>query len=460
MDKPRMPMSAKRVLKSALFLAGLSLICLNFFSLIIKYAVDMPFWDEWNASPYIIGNPPLSKILFAQHNEHRIGFGLLIMKMLASFSHWSQIWEIRFVAFLILSSTAALLLVKYKIDKKVSLLDLFIPLVMLNIFQWENLVWGFQIAFVLPLFFLTIWLLTATNVKNSAARNTILTMVSLLASYSVIQGLLLPFITILLVLFEWLRNRKGDKAAFIAAAVNALIIASYFIGYKFGMIQDAALRSSINEGRLLIKVNVLVAYFLQSVRTGFLFNPKGFGASYASGKFIGSLFLTLVTALLCLIGIFRFYNDKNAHNSFVGSVLVLFSLLFISLITAGRTSYGVAPRYVTYTMLIPAGLFFIFSDLKYGRYLKIILFAVILINTINYNKEIMKTVKDRIYPERAAVECYKKLGPSGECYKIFPLYPNQDRLNSLMPGVFKYKKINLGSAGSGIDRHPGLSNNQ
>ena len=177
-----------------------------------------------------------------------------------------------------------------------------------------------------------------------------------------------------------------------------------------------------------------------------MFNFAALCGPCTPAKFLVSLFLTLASILLCLTGIFRFYRDRNARSSFIGSVLVLFSLLFISLITAGRPSFGVAPRYVTYTMLIPAGLFFILSDFKYGRYLKAILFAVILFNTVRYEKEIINIVKSKVYPERAAVECYKESGPNSECYNIFPLYHDQARLDSLMPGVFSYKRLPLGSS--------------
>ncbi|MGO8822669.1 MAG: hypothetical protein ACLQT6_09730 [Desulfomonilaceae bacterium] len=64
--------------------------------LVNKYAVDVPFWDDWAHVPmirhFLDGNLQWSE-LWAQHNEHR----LLIFRIARLFfvwaSHWNLVYE-------------------------------------------------------------------------------------------------------------------------------------------------------------------------------------------------------------------------------------------------------------------------------------------------------------------------------------------------------------------------------
>jgi len=140
-------------IKFVVFSAGFLLILYNFVFFVGRNAVDVPFWDQWSIVEILAKKASLWELFQYQHNEHRIGVGLIIIKFLAIISHWSQILEIKFVSLLMISSSLVILFLKRSISKKIEILDLIIPLLFLNIFQFENIDWGFQISFILPLFF-------------------------------------------------------------------------------------------------------------------------------------------------------------------------------------------------------------------------------------------------------------------------------------------------------------------
>ena len=65
-------------------------------ALVIRYGVNVPFWDQWEfvriIQGYHDGTLAFSDF-FAQHNEHRILFPNLVMFGLAWYSHWDTGYE-------------------------------------------------------------------------------------------------------------------------------------------------------------------------------------------------------------------------------------------------------------------------------------------------------------------------------------------------------------------------------
>src|SRR4030043_1318282 len=99
-------------LKLAFFIFGFLFLFLNFSFFVGQNTVNIPVQDEWDFTPMMTGKANLGEIIFYQHNEHRIGTGLAIMRLMAHFTNWSQIAEIKFVLFQILASCLVVLAVK------------------------------------------------------------------------------------------------------------------------------------------------------------------------------------------------------------------------------------------------------------------------------------------------------------------------------------------------------------
>ncbi len=420
----------QKIVASLLFF-GFIAILYNFVFFISKNSVDIPFWDQWNIANIITSNASLFQILSYQHNEHRIGIGLFIMKVLAKYSDWNQIIEIQFVSFLVIASALLIGVVKYSISKKIEIFDILIPLIVLNIFQFENIAWGFQIAFTLPLFFLCLWVFSL-KIKNPRERYIILTILSLLSSFSSFHGLILPVFTIILSFVEYFRYTLISKKLFILTAItNIFIIFLYFFGYTKNFQTAPSLSLSMP----------VIKYFSLAVSNGFFFsinNPP-----------INILIATIVLSFFA-VGIWKLLGSKPRNDSaFVGCILIFYSITFAVIISSGRSSLGIdqalSSRYVTFTMLIPIGLYFIFSSFKYGKYFKVILLLFIISNSIFLTDKSIKSSNELTEGKRQALACYKASTISNldTCFKIFPLFPNKDYLNQRIIKVLQYKKISM-----------------
>ena len=127
--------------------------------LIYQYGVDMPWGDQWDSTRLLLEKMRAGTLgfadFFAFHNEHRIFFPRLLTLGLAKLTHWNvraellMIWILVCVCSLNLWRVAQISGWRNSGVRHWLLLGtnvlLFSPL------QWENLLWGFQIGFILPL---------------------------------------------------------------------------------------------------------------------------------------------------------------------------------------------------------------------------------------------------------------------------------------------------------------------
>jgi len=406
--------------------AGFLVIIYNFIFFVARNSVNIPYWDQWGISDVISGHQRLLHILFYYNNEHRIGVGLIVARALAFFSNWDQITEIKFISFLIISSTAIILYLKYLISKKLEIFDIIIPLITLNIFQAENLTWGFQISFVFPLFFLSLWLLSIIKIRSITKRNLSLTFLSLLGSFSSFHGLFLSILTIGYITFDYYKENREDRKIFIATLfANILIFLTYFIGF----------RQSEQSAKLSFKT---IDFIASAINNGFF---------YPEINFISYLLAVIVIAFSLFL-VYRLFKSKPSRSEIVGDILIFFGLLFILSVLRGRSAGGVdqaaASRYVTFAMLIPLGLFFVFSGFKKGKIYNLILFIFIFSNIILFSGKPAEKAADLTANKQKVMDCYfaymyKAEGNLSSCYKIFPLYPNEDYLDSRVEKVLHYK---------------------
>lgn len=410
-----------RKISFAAFFVGFSFTLYNFAFFVGKNAVNVPFWDQWGLIDILTRKTNLWELFRFQHNEHRIGIGLIITIFLAKISHWSQILEIKFISFLIISSSLIILYLKYIINKKIEILNLIIPLIFLNIFQFENIDWGFQISFVLPLFFFCVWLL-ATRIKDTNKRNIAMTALSFFSAYSSFHGLILPILSIGYLAYNFIKCRQEKlTSVFMFVLLNILTIASFFVNYKKNFQTNPI--SSISWQTL--------KYFSLALSNGFFYSLNSPVINYS---------LAFIVLSFLLYGVFKIITKEKASlNSLVGVILILFSLAFIFIITIGRSTFGIeqalASRYVTFTMLIPTGLFFIFSEMKNGIYMKIILLLFIVYNIFFLSSSTRKHAQAVSAGKQIVLDCYINSSPNSysNCFKIFKLYPDEKFINSSIP---------------------------
>jgi len=420
----------KNKIKIVIFCIVSVALLLNFVHFVYQNALDIPFWDEWDVANSIMQKGGWLKTAIYQHNEHRIGVGLTLMKALAPFTRWSQLAETAVVALEVVGSSFLVLYTKKKIVGEISLLDLTIPLIFLNILQWGNITFAFQITFVFPLVFLCLGL-WALTIKDVNKRNFLIVLFSLLGAFSSFHGLFIPAVFIFFLAVESLLNRfKQWKAALLAIIANILIMAAYFWGYEKKFQTALSFKPDLRA----------LDFFSTLLANGFFYHAD------VSQKYGLRYFLAALSVLALAYGLYRLVVlRKNELASWIGVLLVAYSFLFALSITLGRSAFGLGQasetRYITFSMLAPLGIYFILENFKRKNLAKFILAAVLLGGLFSYPSYIGDLVSPGTQARKDALRCYKTTQASGydACFKIAPLYPDETRLNSLMPKVLEYK---------------------
>jgi hypothetical protein len=115
--------------------------------LIALYAENVPFADEWEAIPQLTRHRPADFSWFVQrHNEHRIPIPRLIFYGL--FRLTDDLRTAMYFNVAVLASTAlALILVAKKVRGYLRRSDAVFPLLLLNLGNWENIIWGWQVQY-------------------------------------------------------------------------------------------------------------------------------------------------------------------------------------------------------------------------------------------------------------------------------------------------------------------------
>ncbi len=137
---------------AALFLWGTWAVMLVTALLFVRaYGSAVPYMDEWDMVPYLTGNEPITlKYLWAQHNEHRIPLPKALLFLLARLTGgdsrggmYLQVGLLAVLAFALIRGSQGL-------RGRLSYADAFFPVALLHLGHCENLLWNFQVAFVLP----------------------------------------------------------------------------------------------------------------------------------------------------------------------------------------------------------------------------------------------------------------------------------------------------------------------
>lgn len=359
----------------------------KFFRFIIRYSENIVVWDQWDVFDYIVKDTNLLGILSYQHNEHRIGLSLLVEKILAYFTSWNTQIETIFIGILIFSASIVALLLKRKLSGKFEIYDIIIPYLFLNLYQWENLIWGFQIGFVLPLFWLLIVTFTYT-LENSFKRNLAITILSLVSAYSHFHGLFVGLISVLfffLNLFK-VKVKKERLEYFLFLVLNVLVVSSYFVGYRKAPFYGTT-DLNIKEHLLYIFVQI-----------------NGFWGNHSIN------ILTALVPLLAVVMLCKSFWASLKSQKFAKvwpiCALFIFSLLFSLSTSFGRaglgSASGITSRYMTLVIPMYFGMY-LYLALDVSKKLKGVILPFVLIvfvfissqnNFVNYKEAVMR--KERL----------------------------------------------------------------
>lgn len=215
-------------------------------SILVAIARDgrnIPFEEDWlMVAPMTGHQPDLPRWLWSQNSEHRLPLPRLVnLALLRATGDFRS--TMVFDTLALAAVAAAMILVARSLrGGRTSLADAFFPLLLLHLGNWDNLVWGWQIQFVLPT------VLACALLLIIVARPGPPTRLSAVAGAAALVGLPLsganglvftPTLAAWLAYTAWTRgrdptleHRPGGWLTAGAAFVAALLCVVYFIGYQ------------------------------------------------------------------------------------------------------------------------------------------------------------------------------------------------------------------------------------
>lgn len=322
------------------YLSGLSYRCY----------VDAPFSDEWELVRLVekLDQSTLSvRDLWAQHNEHRPLFGLVILLALIRTTAWNVGAEVaaNVVAGAGIFIALAWSLVAYwpREERVPFWLIPLLSVLVLSPSQYENWLWGWQVIILLTVLAAVAGLSLVAG-GSSWPRVATALACGVVATYSFAVGLLY-WVVGPIALWSAPPNQKRSRIAAWALAGTATI-ASYFYDYHSNPGHPSWLANFASFERF----GVFLLFILKFLGTG-LVSGHATAAAVAAAAGLG-LFVWLAGRLT--------HRSPSSPAVVLAVSLGLFALLGAVMTGLGRAGFGsnqpTAPRYVTISVLFWAGI--------------------------------------------------------------------------------------------------------
>jgi hypothetical protein len=331
--------------------------------LIYCYGVDTPWGDEWDSTVPLLEKMQAGTLrwadFFAFHNEHRIFFPRLLTFGLARLTDWNVRAELLIIWLLACTCSFNLwqmmLVTNWRHSRTRDWLLLGSNILLFAPCQWENLLWGFQIGFFLPLAALTACFWAAPALRRPF--DFLATMaLCLVCTFSIASGFVSWLLTApLLLLWQRKLPARGEKIWWLTwLLVGTVSIVLYFRGYAQPAIHPSAWEAWKHPLRA-------IQFILAYLGTPF----SGAAPDPSSWALVASSALVILFAA-CLMYLWRWRRD----NALLAPALPWVSLAGSAVVNAfltmlGRLGFGVfaatQSRYVSFAIMLPIGLLFLTS---------------------------------------------------------------------------------------------------
>ncbi len=285
--------------------------------------------------------------LWAQHNENRIFFPNLIVVLLTRTTHFNiQVEEYLSAAMLVVA--VALLIWSHKRRSPSTPWLYYCPVAILafSIVQFENALWGFQMAWFLVFLSLAVTVVLLDRVSLTWVVLAAAMAAAVVGSFSSLQGLLIWPAG--LVLLYHRRRPTPFIVSWAAAAAGTAIL--YFYNFDF----------SSSSGILRIGLDHPLGaarFFFFAMGEIVGFRVDRFDSGNRAISTLGLVIVLLALATLVAYGLRR----DPAGGGPIGVALICVGLLFAAVIGEGRGYYGysgaAASRYTTFDLLVPIGIY-------------------------------------------------------------------------------------------------------
>jgi hypothetical protein len=314
-----------------------------------QYGANVIWGDQWadmNVIRHSYAGTLGLETLWAQHAEARMFFPNLLVVALAHTTHFNLIVELCISAVLLVAASGLIVATdKRRVPDTSWVFYLPVVLLMLSLVQYQDTLWGFQVAWYIVLVALAAALFVLDRRPPSWLALAGAIALAMVGSFSLFQGLLIwPAGLVLLII----RRRPGSQVlTWLAAGVTAAAI--YFRNFNF----NASLHGSQPRTYWLNHPVASIRFFFTAIGDviGVPIPAKGNDAIILLGVAIFAVAIYVLT----VYGLRRGDDNRGA----LGVSLIVFGILDVLFLTLGRTAYGVAfagsSWYTLFTLLIPVG---------------------------------------------------------------------------------------------------------
>lgn len=340
--------SRSRVQVALLALYGLPLILLLWF--VTNLGVNVPYWDEWSlvdlfkkAATYTLS----WQDFWSQNNEHRVLFPKLVFIALAWCSSWNiklELYTSIFLAALTFWAIHKLALFQSELrDRRIYFAGICTSICILSLVQWENWLWGYQLAwFLVNACFAIALLILVSRIADPWLKLAFAALCCFIASLSLAQGLLTWVAIIPALITSWRGQKIRQRVVSFCVWMGLFLACTYLysIGYQkptnhldiYGYIRLPALAAN---------------YFFTLLGTPLLYQSK-----YASVLGL-VIFISFIGFVVYYVKCFK---SPVAERLSPWISLGLFTILFAIITTIGRTGLGIeqatSSRYTTVSILL------------------------------------------------------------------------------------------------------------
>ncbi len=323
---------------------------LGYFFLVHGYGLNIVTGDQWD-DVVVIGHSYSHLFdwssLWAQHNENRIFFPNLIVLLLAHATAFNiQIEE--YLSFVLLLASTGLIIWAHK-QRTLDAPWLFycpVAILMLSVVQYENALWGFQMAWYLVLLCLALSLFLLDRKDAAAIPFAFAIVAAVVGSYSSLQGLLI-WPAGVIVLYLCRRNWRRIGIWLSAAALTTIL---YF--YNWNVATGTPKHNFVWEHPL---ISIKFFLFMMGDVIGM---HVALGGSFNYAVMAFGVLVTLLAIFTLIVG-FRSHVEGDGRP--IGLALIVVGLLFAAIVTAGRVALGLfdagSSRYTTFTLLTLVGIY-------------------------------------------------------------------------------------------------------
>ncbi len=330
---------------------------------VANFSVNVPFWDDWSLVNFfdkVASGSANFTDFFAQHNEHRMFFPKIIFLIIAFPSRWDIRLEMYFSIFLAIVSFCAMYKIAASQNQDTTSFHLFniaICILIFSLVQYENWLWGFQVAWFLinTCVTLAVFFFVVPTKLLPSQRLSLSAICCFIASFSSAHGLL-SWIALIPTVASVQGSARQRKARLLLWMVLfSLSLTIYLIGY---------VKPSNHPDLFFFLKEPLIA-------VNYLLTLLGRSLGKVIIRTVSIGLIIAVNFILFNIYFLKNYKSELAHDAAPWLSLGWFATLFALMTTLGRAGFGVqqarASRYTTVSILLVISLLQIWRLLAYYK---------------------------------------------------------------------------------------------